>query len=89
MPADHKAAAEKLADGLQARGLAMPAIVVLEILKPWRFVASQLLLMSQPLWGGDGRQVIGQYAAWLDAPGGIQAIQTALQQARANEAKSG
>lgn len=66
----------------------MPALFVLEMIKPWRFVASQLLLMSQPLWGGSGRQAVDRYAAWLDTPDGIETLQMALQQARANETKS-
>jgi hypothetical protein len=81
-------AVEDLASALQARRLAAPALFVLELLKPWRFVASQLLIMSQPLWARDGRQTAQRYADWLDAPGGIETAQKALEQTHACETKT-
>jgi hypothetical protein len=69
----------RLVSALQVRRLGTPACLFLELLKPWRFVASQMLIMSEPLCGAHGRETMQRYAAWLDAPGGIEALQEALE----------
>lgn len=44
------------------RGLAVPAVVVLELLKPWSFVGSQLLWFAEPFLGPWARR----YATFLE-----------------------
>ena len=41
---------DHLAQMVQHRGLAGPATCLVEMLKPWGCVASQFLLMTEPLW---------------------------------------
>jgi len=56
---------EHLAQTIEARGLEAPAILFLEANKPFSFLGSQLLLLSEPLFRILGK---GQFAAtWAEA----------------------
>lgn len=57
---------ERLANALHARHLATPAVLMLELLKPWRFVIGQILLMSEPLWAPLGYGEMSRYSRWIE-----------------------
>lgn len=77
--------AEALARALYERRLAAPAALLLELLKPWRFVASQLLVMTEPILGHSQKRAARRHADWLQAPGGIESLLEALEQVCAHE----
>jgi hypothetical protein len=56
---------ERLARSIEARGLQAPAIAFLEANKPFSFLGSQLLLLSQPLFDILGRGELA--SAWAEA----------------------
>ena len=56
---------ERLADAVVGQGLVTPAILVLELLKPFSFLGSQFLLLLQPLLGPLSQEA-GRYAALLE-----------------------
>jgi len=49
-----------LAAWVAGRGLSAPAIVLLELIKPFGFISSQMLLVADPLIGE-----VGRHYAWL------------------------
>ncbi len=67
----------RLASALERCGLATPATILIEALKPWRFAASQLLLLSEPLWGRERRFQVRRYADWIEEQG-VEALLEAL-----------
>lgn len=72
---------EQLADRLTTRGLGAPSILALELLKPWSFVGSQLLLAAEPLlgpWRASGHR----YATLLEERGHVEALIAALESRR-------
>jgi len=60
-----EAMVERLSQRIEAWGLQAPAILFLEINKPFSFLASQMLLLSQPVFRafGQGQAV----SAWAEA----------------------
>ncbi len=77
---------DRLASALRERGLAAPALLLIELLRPWRFFASQLLLLSEPMWASSRRPQVRRYAAWMETPGQIEALQDELERPRGSEA---
>ncbi|MHB1296222.1 MAG: hypothetical protein ACYC4R_14670 [Anaerolineae bacterium] len=61
--ADPQGFIQELASGIVARGLAAPAMLLLEVLKPWGFACGQALLLLNPLVGAP--QIAGQSVADL------------------------
>lgn len=87
-PSQHSAdgpSVEALAHALHERRLAAPAALLLELLKPWRFVASQLLVMSEPVLGFSHKPALRRHAGWLQTPDGIESLLEALEQVSAQE----
>ena len=78
----------RLAVALHERGLAAPAVLLIEMLKPWRFVASQFLLLSEPLWGLAQRPAVRRYAAWIDDPCQVEALLDALERPNVGPVKT-
>ena len=79
---------EDLALALEARQLAGPAIIALELFKPLGFVASQLLFLTEPLlgdWGGHARR----YAALMEDRGHIDALLSILTSRRSSRLVGG
>jgi hypothetical protein len=86
LPAPEQTSVERLARAVQARGLAASALFLIELLKPWRFVAGQLLLFSEPLWGPTQRATLQRYAAWMEDPAQAEALLAALESPHAGDA---
>lgn len=79
---------EGLAERLARRGLAAPSIVALELLKPWIFVGSQILLAAEPLlgpWGAAGRR----YATLFEERRHVEALLAALESRRGAPPQAG
>ncbi len=64
----------EVAREVAARGLAVPAIVALELLKPWSFVGGQLMWLAEPFLGPRARR----YAAFLEDRRRLEALLKAL-----------
>lgn len=56
---------ERLAERLCLAGWRTPALALLSAASPLSFIARQLLLLTQPLWGASP---LGRYAAILQQP---------------------
>jgi hypothetical protein len=70
---------EILADAVVARGLVTPAILVLELLKPFSFIGSQFLLLLQPVLG-PWSQKTGRYARLLEDRESVERLLQRLDQ---------
>ena len=58
---------ERFTQRIESWGLQAPAILFLEINKPFSFLASQLLLLSQPVFRPFGKgQVVSDWASALE-----------------------
>jgi len=80
---------DRLVDWIRSKGLAEPAIALLEISKPLAPIGGQMLLLVQPLagfvgplWGAfDEERVLAEYAALLEDPATIDNMVARLEQA--------
>jgi hypothetical protein len=73
--------AEALAERLRAAGLAAPAAALLDALAPLAPLGAQALYVAQPLAGlasAHWRILLGEAAAVLEQPGGVEALRRAL-----------
>ena len=59
---------QTLVASIAQRGLVTPAIVLLELLRPFTFVGSQALLLIQPLLGPSATVSTRRYAELLEHP---------------------
>lgn len=57
-----------------AYGLTVPALVALELLKPWSFIGSQLMWLAEPFLGPSARR----YATFLEDRRCLEALLEAL-----------
>jgi hypothetical protein len=80
---------DRLVERITRRGLAVPAVVLLDLLKPFSFVASQGLLLCQPLsaWINVEQQV-ADYADLLADRSNLDHLVARLEQG-ANREESG
>ncbi len=78
---------EQLAERIARRGLTAPAVILLEIFKPYSFIASQGLLLCQPLAGllSLGGQV-GAYADLLAERSNVDRLLACLEQGTPHKA---
>ncbi|MBC7254621.1 MAG: hypothetical protein H5T70_09060 [Chloroflexi bacterium] len=74
LPAQEAGQIREMARQVAARGLAVPAIMALELLKPWNFVGSQLMWLAEPLLGPRARR----YATFLEDRRRLDALLNAL-----------
>jgi len=66
---------ERLAQKISSCGLTAPAILFLEVNKPFSFIGSQAMLFFQPLLGfllGD--EVIGRYAQLFEEQANVERL---------------
>ncbi len=57
---------DRLAERIAHRGLAVPAVLLLDLFRPFSFIASQALLLCQPLSGWmNMEQQVADYAGLL------------------------
>jgi len=68
-----------VAASILRRGLAAPATVLLEVLKPFGFALSQLLLLADPLLSPFAPGVGRRYAGLLEDRRSIDRLQAALE----------
>ena len=74
---------EQLAEGIVGRGLALPAMLLLEVTKPFSFLASQGLFLCQPLVGLVNQDFpVGDYAALLSDRSNIEYLIAHLERVR-------
>ncbi|MEA3407788.1 MAG: hypothetical protein U9R48_06890 [Chloroflexota bacterium] len=73
---------EDLVDAVVKHKLVTPAILALELFKPWSFVGSQFLLLLQPLLGLLSRDA-GQYISLLEDREAIDRLLERLDRERA------
>ena len=66
---------ERVARRIERWGLVTPAILFLESGRPLSFFGSQILYLTQPLWG----PAIVQYAELLENPGSVEQLLTRLE----------
>jgi len=80
---------DQLAERIARRGLAVPAVVLLDLFKPFSFIASQALLLCQPLlgWMNIEKQV-ADYAGLLADRSNVDYLVAQLEQG-ANREESG
>lgn len=85
---EQQALIERLADRLVALGLTVPSILALELLEPWSFVGSQVILLAEPLlgsWCTTGQR----YAALLEERHNAKALLVALEKRRSARPQRG
>jgi hypothetical protein len=83
-----RAKLDRLVDWVRSRGLAVPAIALLEISKPLAPIGSHMLLLLQPLVGFVGPmwgvfeedRALAEYAALLEDPATIDQMVARLEQ---------
>ncbi|MBN1135706.1 MAG: hypothetical protein JXM73_03930 [Anaerolineae bacterium] len=77
---------DRVAERITRRGLAAPAVLLLELFKPFSFIASQGLLLCQPLssWMNVERQV-ADYAALLADRSNVDYLVARLEQGTRRE----
>lgn len=77
MDTDRRALIERLARRIEQWGLEGPAIAFLEVNKPFSFLGSQMLLLSQPLFGLFGK---GSAASdWAEALEDRETVELVIQ----------
>ena len=80
---------DRLAERLARRGLATPAILLLDLFKPFSFIASQALLLCQPLLGWMNiEQQVTDYAGLLADRSNVDYLVAQLERG-ANREESG
>ena len=70
---------ESLARSIAERGLAAPAILALELLKPFGFLGSQAWLLAEPLLGRQGRTSGRRYATLFEDRANVERLIEALE----------
>lgn len=76
---------QRLADAIVARGLATPAVLLLEALKPWGFACGQALLLLNPLVGAP--RIAGQEVVdLLEDRRNVEMLLAAIEQRRSGQA---
>jgi len=77
---------DQLAERITRRGLATPAVVLLALLKPFSFIASQGLLLCQPLSGWMNiEQQVADYASLLADRSNLDYLVARLEQGNNRE----
>jgi hypothetical protein len=72
---------DRLAERITRRGLAVPAILLLDLFKPFSFIASQALLLCQPLSGWmNVEQQVADYAGLLADRSNVDYLVARLEQ---------
>jgi hypothetical protein len=80
---------DRLAERIARRGLAGPAVLLLDLFKPFSFVASQALFLCQPLSGWMNiEQQVADYAGLLADRSNVDYLVARLEQG-ANHEESG
>jgi len=76
----------RLANKVRSRGLAAPAILFLELYRPFSYIGSQCLFLAQPLLDGfvDGA-FIGQLAELLDDGDAVEHLVRCLEEGAEDE----
>jgi hypothetical protein len=77
---------DRLAERITRRGLAMPAVLLLDLFKPFSFIASQGLLLCQPLSGWmNMEQQVADYASLLADRSSLDYLVARLEQSTNRE----
>jgi hypothetical protein len=77
---------DRLAERITRRGLAMPAVLLLDLFKPFSFIASQGLLLCQPLSGWmNMEQQVADYASLLADRSSLDYLVARLEQSTNHE----
>jgi len=79
---------DRLTAWIQDRGLAAPALLLLETSKPLLPIGAQMLLLLQPLLGAFGPalgwpgedEALREYAAWLEDPAAVDRVLARLEE---------
>jgi hypothetical protein len=80
---------DRLAERLARRGLTTPAILLLDLFRPFSFIASQALLLCQPLLGWMNiEQQVADYAGLLADRSNVDHLVAQLERG-ANREESG
>jgi hypothetical protein len=80
---------DRLSAWIQAKGLAVPAMFLLEVGKPLALIGSQLFylfqpLMGFPLGGGLDERTADRYAAFLEDPANVERLLRRLEDGEAS-----
>ena len=78
-PGDRLELIEKVARRVERWGLVTPAVLFLELGKPFSFVGSQILLLAQPIWG----PAASQYADLFEDPRSVDQLLARLERCQA------
>ena len=80
METPREASIDRLVNWIRARGLAEPAVLLLEASKPLLPIGSQALLLVQPLlgWLGNERD-LNEYVELFEDPAGVERLLTRLE----------
>ncbi len=80
---------QSLAESIARHGLTVPAVFVLELVRPFAFLCGQALRVSAPLLDSVTRQAPSRYAQLLEEPGNVETLIGLLENSGARPAGRG